>query len=117
MSDMLGYNNKIPKMGSVSDTRLSPRPDMKWVFVDEHPDSLNDGLFTMNKGNVWIDYPAAYHNGACGFSFADGHAEVHKWVGSTIQAPVKGALMTLNVPAKDSLKDIIWWSENTTVAR
>ena len=26
--------------------------------------------------------PAAYHNGAGGFSFADGHAEIHKWKSS-----------------------------------
>lgn len=32
-----------------------------------------------------------------------------------MKAPVKNALMSLNVPAKDSLKDVIWWSERTTV--
>jgi prepilin-type N-terminal cleavage/methylation domain-containing protein/prepilin-type processing-associated H-X9-DG protein len=26
-----------------------------------------------------VDIPASYHNGACGFSFADGHAEIKKW--------------------------------------
>ena len=30
--------------------------------------------------NTWInDWPAAYHGGASGISFADGHAEGHKW--------------------------------------
>jgi len=27
-----------------------------------------------------IDYPASYHNFAGGFSFADGHAEIRKWL-------------------------------------
>ena len=28
---------------------------------------------------TWANLPANYHNGACGFSFADGHAEIRKW--------------------------------------
>ncbi len=28
----------------------------------------------------WADLPASYHNGAAGFSFADGHSEIHKWL-------------------------------------
>lgn len=54
-----------------------------WVYVDEHPDSINDaGFFNPNQngGNI-VDIPATYHNGACGFSFADGHSEIKKWVG------------------------------------
>ena len=27
----------------------------------------------------WIDWPGTYHNIACGFAFADGHSEIHKW--------------------------------------
>ena len=35
----------------------------------------------------WVDWPASYHDGACGFSFADGHSEIHKWRdGRTTQA-------------------------------
>ena len=97
-------------------------PVATWVLVDEHPDSINDAACAvqMAKPNATtaqiIDFPASYHNGACGFSFADGHAEVHKWKGNTIKAPVRGALMTLNVPARDSVRDVIWWSSVTTVS-
>jgi prepilin-type N-terminal cleavage/methylation domain-containing protein/prepilin-type processing-associated H-X9-DG protein len=57
-------------------------PVNTWVFVDEHPDSMNDaGFFNPQSKNAFVDVPAAYHNGACGFAFADGHAEVHKWKG------------------------------------
>ena len=60
------------------------RPAMVWVSVDEHPDSINDSIFMFNPGlppssAAWRDLPASYHNGACGFSFADGHSEIHKW--------------------------------------
>src|SRR6516164_565773 len=56
-----------------------PGPDGTWVFVDEHPDSINDSGFFNPHAWSWADMPSAYHNGACGFSFADGHAEIHKW--------------------------------------
>jgi prepilin-type processing-associated H-X9-DG protein len=56
-----------------------PGPAETWVFLDEHPDSINDaGFFNPHQGS-WIDYPATYHNGACGLAFADGHSEIHKW--------------------------------------
>jgi prepilin-type processing-associated H-X9-DG protein len=61
---------------------LTPGPAQTWVFVDEHPDSINDaGFFNPSTSSVITDTPATYHNGACGFSFADGHAEIHKWKG------------------------------------
>jgi len=54
-----------------------------WVFVDEHPDSMNDaGFFNPTGRSSFVDWPATYHNAACGFAFADGHAEVHKWKGA-----------------------------------
>ena len=79
------FNNTWPqyvKMSSIS------QPANIYVFLDEHPNSINDGYF--DDGNQvaasvpqsWAnsDTPASYHNGACGFSFADGHSEIHKWL-------------------------------------
>lgn len=61
----------------------NPGPSETWVFVDENPDSINDaGFFNPNSKTHIVDLPASYHNGACGFSFADGHSEIHKWVDS-----------------------------------
>ena len=59
-----------------------PGPDQTWVFLDEHPDSMNDAGFFNPHAWTWVDFPSTYHNGACGFSFADGHAEIHKWKNS-----------------------------------
>jgi len=61
-----------------------PGPAMVYVFLDEHADSINDGLFQLDPGYAlgqekWRDLPAAYHDGACGMSFADGHTEMHVW--------------------------------------
>ena len=56
-------------------------PTELWVFVDEHPDSINDGWNIMNPNSdgSWVDLPASYHNGGCGYSFADNHAEITVW--------------------------------------
>ncbi len=99
-------------------------PSKTWVFVDEHPDSINDAACAVKMAEIGatsaqiIDFPASFHNGACGFSFVDGHAEIHKWIGSKIKAPATyTGTMALNVPAGNSTVDVIWWSDNTTVRR
>ncbi|HEY3914606.1 MAG TPA: hypothetical protein VGN61_08990, partial [Verrucomicrobiae bacterium] len=62
---------------------------LTWVFADEHPDSINDGFLCPPTSasdiagvsvEEWGDMPASYHNGAAGFAFADGHAQIHKWL-------------------------------------
>lgn len=98
-------------------------PVKTWVLVDEHPDSINDAACAVQMAEPGatsaqiIDFPASFHNGACGFSYADGHAEVHRWIGRTIKAPVRGTPMQLNVSAGDSVRDVIWWSSVTTIRK
>src|SRR5204863_8095806 len=47
-----------------------PRPAKTWLFLDEHPDSINDGYFINNPSpGAGQDIPASYHCGACRFSF------------------------------------------------
>ena len=60
---------------------VSPSPSQGFVFLDEHPDAIDDGYFLVfvNRKQLWGNMPANYHNGACGLSFADGHAEIRKW--------------------------------------
>jgi prepilin-type N-terminal cleavage/methylation domain-containing protein/prepilin-type processing-associated H-X9-DG protein len=62
------------------------RPVKTWLFVDEHPDTINDGYFIDNPNlDHWQDIPGSGHNGAGGFSFADGHSEIRKWRSGTSQ--------------------------------
>jgi prepilin-type N-terminal cleavage/methylation domain-containing protein/prepilin-type processing-associated H-X9-DG protein len=65
-----------------------PKPATIFVTLDEHPNSINDGYYLNTAGNsgAWGDAPAAYHNRACGISFADGHSEIHKWKGNWVNA-------------------------------
>lgn len=104
-------------------------PVRTFVFVDEHPDSINDAAFATqcrgnqpadpNTGTRIIDFPASYHNGACGFSFADGHSEIHKWKGSKIKsAPITfTGTLPLNVDAGDSWMDAKWMAEVSTIRK
>jgi len=67
-----------------------PRPSGTWVFVDEHPDSIETGLFVvLLNQDSWDHLPASYHNGACGFSFADGHSEIKKWADPFTSQPIR----------------------------
>jgi prepilin-type N-terminal cleavage/methylation domain-containing protein/prepilin-type processing-associated H-X9-DG protein len=88
-------------------------PAMTWVTLDEHPDSINDGFFTvpLNPGS-WGDTPASYHNGACGFSFADGHAEIHKWKSATSKYPVRFNFYTAPFDALGTI-DYQWYRDRT----
>ena len=68
---------------------LRMSPSMAWTFMDEHPDSINDPtLFVDTDAPSYIDFPASYHDGAAGISFADGHSEVHKWKSTNTVQPV-----------------------------
>ena len=65
------------------------------VPVQELDAHINDAAFAVQMvednattGNI-IDMPAAYHNGACGFSFADGHSEIKKWLDPRTVPPLK----------------------------
>src|SRR5438552_9758750 len=65
-------------------------PSRIFVFLDEHPDTINDGFF-MNRLEepTWGNLPASYHNGATSFSFADGHVQTHRWVLPGPAGPIK----------------------------
>ncbi len=62
-----------------------------WALVDEREDSIEDsfcGAVSMIRDEL-ANTPAAYHNGACGFTFADGHAEIHKWLDGRTKPPLR----------------------------
>jgi prepilin-type N-terminal cleavage/methylation domain-containing protein/prepilin-type processing-associated H-X9-DG protein len=99
-----------------------PAPANCWVLIDEHPDGINAGGF----GNTMVesppqarivDYPASYHNGAAGVSFADGHAEIRKWVDPrTMPLPKYNNSLPLNVASPNN-RDMIWLAEKTSSRR
>jgi len=127
MSQVFGNGSWLTadKWRTYSKASLIVLPVKTFLLVDEHPDSINDAAFATQSNGAdrqssayIVDFPASYHNGACGFSFCDGHSEIHKWVGSKIKAPVHyNNNLQLDVQAGDSWKDVQWMADNATVAR
>jgi prepilin-type N-terminal cleavage/methylation domain-containing protein/prepilin-type processing-associated H-X9-DG protein len=100
---------------------IQPPPVRNWVFIDEHEDSIDDGWFAVDmvdRGSATIiaNYPASYHNGAGGLSFADGHAEVRKWVDPRTKIRVQYKYIDLNVSSPNN-RDIAWIQDRTTGLR
>jgi len=85
---------------------VNPAPVNAFVFIDERCDSINDGFFVVEMdftndmaslGNI----PANYHNGCGAISFADGHAEIHRWRDPRTEPPfdshkMQGGALTPN---------------------
>jgi prepilin-type N-terminal cleavage/methylation domain-containing protein/prepilin-type processing-associated H-X9-DG protein len=91
--------------GKMTDFTL-PGPSQTFVLVDEDSYSLNDGGFGTSCSIMrWVDYPGTYHGLACGFAFADGHSEIHKWKDS-IGTPVKNGVLPSNTPVNKV--DVTW---------
>jgi len=90
-------------------------PVLCFVFLDEREDSINDGWFASDPATLdqIIDYPASYHNKACGFSFADGHSEIKKWRDGRIMPVLKaGQPLQLNVNLGPNNADVRWLAQH-----
>jgi prepilin-type N-terminal cleavage/methylation domain-containing protein/prepilin-type processing-associated H-X9-DG protein len=91
-----------------------------YVFLDEHPDSINDGFFVFcTAGNpvedtAWSDLPSSSHNGACGFSFADGHSEIKKWIVGSTKRPVVKNTSDFPITVGSDKRDVWWVRDRTT---
>ena len=74
------YNNFITKSTGFH----TPGPSDVWLFLDEHPDYIDDGIFYIPNYPVanLEEFPGCQHGGASGITFCDGHAEIHVWTGS-----------------------------------
>jgi prepilin-type N-terminal cleavage/methylation domain-containing protein/prepilin-type processing-associated H-X9-DG protein len=94
-------------------------PATTFVFLDEREDSINDGWFATNpdvRYNI-IDYPASYHGGAGGLSFADGHSEIHKWRDPRTTPTLRpGQLLPLNVTLPGNA-DVDWLQQRASALK
>ena len=90
----------------------NPSPSMLWVLLDEDAHGLNDAAFAFGMETAqWFDAPGTYHNGGCGFAFADGHSETHRWLSRSPKA-INGTVITDPSDQQD------WgWMQQHTSAR
>ena len=103
------YEDYWPNFFKMGDFRMAGQT---WIFLEEHPDSINDGLFLVTDADAdtttWGDFPASYHNGACNFSFADGHAETHTWRDPLTDHAIMNDRYWLPYPEKTPFTDLRW---------
>ncbi len=111
------------KMSDLGNSGKSPGISKTFVFIDEREDCINWGNYqqdmlgyptgSMTKAagaqyEFTEDMPASYHGGSCGLSFADGHAEIHRWRdGVTLQPPAPAG-KTLNSPRSGPNGGTVW---------
>ncbi len=109
---------------------VRPGPSQLWVFMDEHPASINDGAgafrmpnsFADTASQGWVDFPAGFHDNCGSFSFMDGHAELHRWLEPVDRGP-KGLgarvkdLFELDRGAIPNNRDIWWMAQRTSAMK
>jgi prepilin-type N-terminal cleavage/methylation domain-containing protein/prepilin-type processing-associated H-X9-DG protein len=99
---------------------IHPSPSDLWILVDQHPDSISYGWFVVdetgypNSGQTKLaGIPASYHNGSSSFSFADGHAETHRWLDGRTMPPITHVQITTTL-VQPMNNDIVWlWTHST----
>jgi prepilin-type N-terminal cleavage/methylation domain-containing protein/prepilin-type processing-associated H-X9-DG protein len=116
MNPLNSWNNIIGYVGAQRLRDFRKQGDMvspvnTWAFIDENPNSINDGWFACdpNNLNLWYDIPATYHNGAGGLSFADGHCEIKKWRDANVLKAT-----SVNQPKDPNSTDLQWLQERST---
>jgi prepilin-type N-terminal cleavage/methylation domain-containing protein/prepilin-type processing-associated H-X9-DG protein len=118
-----GVNINNPNYTQFFKITQIPRSSEIFVFLDEHPDSIDDGYFlnkdadtTYGTSDEWIDLPASYHDNSTAFSFADGHASLHHWIDpNTIRPPQPNAAdLPIAVPVSASA-DFHWAIQHMSI--
>jgi len=77
------------------------KPAATWVLVDEDPKSINDAMMVvdMESAGGLVDLPSRLHEYGYGINFADGHAEIYRfldkgwaraWSAGNVPAPIHG---------------------------
>jgi prepilin-type N-terminal cleavage/methylation domain-containing protein len=88
-------------------------PSQIFLTLDESQRSINDAAFGVSAAvAMWVDFPANYHNNACGFSFCDAHGEVHKWRTGALNVGKNGRLVPKVAPDNP---DWMWLRDHATV--
>jgi prepilin-type N-terminal cleavage/methylation domain-containing protein/prepilin-type processing-associated H-X9-DG protein len=100
--------------------------DKVFVFLDMRQDKVNWGNFMIDMSGYaptqpslyafTSDLPGMYHDLACGFSFADGHAEMKRWRdGRTTPPLVDGGdpLAVMQDPSPNNA-DVAWIQDHST---
>lgn len=93
-------------------------PSEAMVFIDERDDSIDDGYFATDMTvNQFANFPASYHGASGGLTFADGHAEIHRWRSPQVQPPQQVGTQTRKmefVSVAATNPDLLWLRARAT---
>ena len=106
------HNSAYPTFTKLAQVRA---PSDNFVFLDERPDSINDGVFftKVDQPGYLQDVPANYHGNKAGFSFADGHSEIHKWISAYINQPIQPSpINEHNMVGDPGVSDVYWLDQH-----
>ena len=93
-------------------------PSDALVFADERDDSIDDGEFAIDMvTHQIVNVPAGYHGGSGGVTFADGHAEIHRWRTPEVLRSQQSGTQTRKwefMPVSANNVDLVWLRTHAT---
>ena len=100
----------------------NPGPVKMFVFLDMREDSIDIGNFATKmkgypaKSNEWgfYDLPGLYHHYSCGFSFADGHSEIHHWRDRRTYPPLVAGGQVNDQYDSPRNQDVAWLQDHSS---
>jgi len=102
---------------------VDPGPAGTFVFLDQREDSINWGNFAADmtgypdkpaQRQFNQDLPGSYHHRAGGFSFADGHSEIHRWLDQRTMPRLQRPPVGFGVVPSPHNPDVFWLQEHST---
>lgn len=136
MNCWVGYTSDPPnepgykEFTKVTSITAGIGPSDLFVFMEERGESIDDGSFETQETGYpsacfIANWPTDYHNEAATVGFADGHVEVHRWLGEPTvpgysctapQAAIVGSKWgSEQVAGSKNLSDWIWMANHATV--
>jgi prepilin-type N-terminal cleavage/methylation domain-containing protein len=101
---------------------FDPGPSKVFVFLDMRPDSIDMGNFGTDMAG-WPNQPGQYgfydlpgfsHHLACGFSFADGHSEIHRWRDGRTMPPLVSEGQVNDMFSSPNNSDVAWLQDHAS---
>jgi len=103
---------------------IDPGYSKVFVFLDQRSDSINMGNFGTKMAGWpdqpdqygFYDLPGFYHHLACGFSFADGHSEIRRWLDGLTMPPLlqNQIIWSYNAFSMPGDQDVAWLQDHAS---
>src|SRR5262249_23580186 len=116
-SDYIIYR-KVPEL-------IVPGFSKVFGFLDMREDSIDMGNFGPRMAGWpdqpsqygFYDLPGFYHHRSCGFSFADGHSEIHRWRDDRTMPPLVQNGLIWDYYTSPGNQDVAWIQDHATRPR